>query len=72
MKQKYADEPANKPRFYECGICGHNHPWSFNGDCRDDAKRFTDAELDAKHGAGGYELSSMDERVAADLGEQAL
>lgn len=55
-----------KPRYYECGICDHVHPWDFDGDCRDDANRFTAEALDAKHGPHGYELLPMDERVAAD------
>jgi hypothetical protein len=59
-----------KPRYYDCGICGHNHPWDWDGDCREDANRFTDMELDAKHGQDGYELASMDERVAADEADQ--
>lgn len=56
------------PVYYECEICGHCHPWSWNGDCRDDANRFTGDQLDEKHGQDGYELRSMDERVAADTG----
>ena len=32
--------------FYECGICGHMHPTAWDGDCRDDANRFTNDELD--------------------------
>lgn len=59
------------PIYYACGICDHNHPWQFDGDCRDDANRLTDAELDARHGAAGYELRTMDERVAADEGVSA-
>ena len=27
--------------FYECGCCGHLHPVEWNGDCRDDANRYT-------------------------------
>lgn len=56
------------PVYYECGICGHCHPWAFNGDCRDDANRFTFTRLDDAHGAGRYIVHTMDERVAADLG----
>lgn len=55
-----------KPKYYECDICGHNHPWDFNGDCRDDSNRFTDEALDAKHGAHGYELVPMSDRLEAD------
>lgn len=57
-----------KPRFYECGICGHCHPWDWNADCRDDANRFTNDQLEAKHGEEGkdFELLSWEDRVAAD------
>ena len=44
-----------KPKFYECGGCGHCHPFGFSGDCRDDKNRFTHAELDEKYGSGGWE-----------------
>jgi hypothetical protein len=55
------------PLYYACEICGHNHPWSFNGDCRDDENRFTDEQLDTKHGGAiNWECRTMDERVAAD------
>lgn len=54
------------PRYYECEICGHNHPWDWDGDCRDDAHRFTDQQLDTMHGFDDYTLSSMRERVVAD------
>lgn len=58
----------SKPKYYACEICGHNHPWDWNGDCRDDANRFTDEQLDAKYGPSGYELADMTERVTADAG----
>lgn len=54
--------------FYECGICGHIHPWEWDGDCRDDANRLTLNELDDQYGENGYELRSMADRLAADLG----
>lgn len=57
---------TTKPRYYDCEICGGIHPWEFNGDCRDDANRFTAEALDTKHGQHDYELLPMDERVAAD------
>jgi hypothetical protein len=59
---------ASKPRYYDCEICGYYHPWEWNGDCRDDAARFTDEELDAKHPLG-WVLLSMDDRVNADEGK---
>jgi hypothetical protein len=39
-----------KPKFYECGICGHYHPAEWNGDCREDSNRFTATDLEEKHG----------------------
>jgi len=58
------------PKFYECDICGHCHPWDWDGDCRENSNRFTNDELDRRYKADGYELASMDERLAADLGEE--
>jgi hypothetical protein len=29
---------------YECGICDCYHPWSWDGDCRDDVNRFGSPE----------------------------
>lgn len=49
-------------KFYECGICSCIHPWDWNGDCRDDANRFSLDDL-----ARDDELLSMDDRVQADL-----
>lgn len=56
----------SKPVYYDCEICGHYHPWEWNGDCRDNANRFTCNEIDAKHRREGYEIRTMDERVEAD------
>lgn len=39
-----------KPTFYDCGICGHWHPVDWNGDCRDDANRFTTSQLEDTYG----------------------
>lgn len=36
--------------FYSCGGCEHYHPLGWTGDCRDDLRRFTAAELDAHYG----------------------
>lgn len=47
------------PTYYECGICGHMHPRSWNGDCRDDANRFTCEALDAKHGENNWQEVAM-------------
>lgn len=42
------------PQFYDCGICGHYHPINWDGDCRDDANRFTTDQLDEKYGVGEF------------------
>jgi hypothetical protein len=41
------------PRYYECCICGHYHPRDWNGDCRDDAHRFTLQEIESVYGLEG-------------------
>lgn len=53
------------PIYYDCGICGHNHPIAWDGDCRDDANRFTDAQLDEKHGADKWLQLDMQDADAA-------
>lgn len=50
-----------KPKYYECGICDHYHSVKWNGDCREDANRFTMDELDAKHGTHGWESVPMED-----------
>ncbi len=52
-------EDAAKPKFYECGICGHCHPAEWNGDCREDANRFTNQQLDDKYGQDGWQEVPM-------------
>lgn len=42
------------PVYEECGCCGHRHRPGWVGDCRDDAHRFTDEQLDARHGANNW------------------
>lgn len=54
------------PVFYACEICSALHRWEWNGDCREDAARFSCEELDERYGYGCWEERSMDERVAAD------
>lgn len=54
---------------YECGICGSYHPWSFDGDCRDDANRYGSPEEYARklhRSVYRIEVRSMDDRIAAD------
>ena len=48
-----------KPKFYECGICGHFHFLDFNGDCRDFNCRFTSSDLDGAYGPLNWEEVEM-------------
>ncbi len=60
-------------RLYECDICGCVHPWDWNGDCRDDANRYADAEDYAERNhvsVYDIEVETMDARVAADMGPE--
>ncbi len=41
---------------YECGCCDCYHLCGFTGDCRDDANRFTTAQLDERFGPCGWEV----------------
>lgn len=50
--QPFAD--PKPPVFYDCGCCGHYHPINWDGDCRDDANRFTADALDEKYGSEGW------------------
>ena len=54
---------------YECGICDQCHPWEWDGDCRDDANRFSVDEYLEREGLtdGNIEVRSMNERVEADI-----
>jgi len=57
------------PHLYECGICDGYHPWTWNGDCRDDANRFgapEDYEDARGMERGTAVVVGMSERVAAD------
>lgn len=54
---------------YECGICDWYHPWSFNGDCRENEYRFAFIEdYAAKLGIdiSLIEVRSWEERLDAD------
>lgn len=51
--------PKPKPRYYECGACAAWHALNWNGDCREDAARFTPEALDAKHGRSGWDTAPM-------------
>lgn len=58
---------------YECGICSCYHPWDWDGDCRDDYNRWGSPEEYARAkgvSADEVEVRSMDDRVAADEGDQ--
>jgi hypothetical protein len=54
---------------YECGICSCYHPWKWDGDCREDGKRFgTPEEYALLLGVNplSVEVRSMEDRIAAD------
>jgi hypothetical protein len=53
---------------YECGICECLHRWTFRGDCREDAQRFTDPEdyRVRAHDPEEPEIRSWDDRLAED------
>lgn len=52
--REYDPSLTDLPEFYACGICDHCHPIDWDGDCRDDANRFTSAALDDRYGAEGW------------------
>jgi hypothetical protein len=58
-----------KPKYYECGICGQIHPWGFDGDCRDDVNRFNLEDLETRHGVDGFELVEWSERLNSEAGQ---
>lgn len=47
--------------YYNCWSCGLWHPDGWDGDCRDDANRFSAWDLDNKHG-----MNEWDEVLADD------
>ena len=53
---------------YECGICSCYHPWSWNGDCRDDVNRFFPDEYAPFLGIDEFNLDirDMTDRVEVD------
>ena len=54
---------------YECGICGGLHPWSWDGDCREDVARYHSPEGYAQHNGvpiEGVQIRSWEERLEAD------
>jgi hypothetical protein len=56
---------------YDCEICGHFHPWNWNGDCRDNENRFSDpGEYAARLGVPvkSIKVLTMNQRVDADRG----
>jgi hypothetical protein len=50
---------AEKPKFYECGICGSWHNVNWNGDCRMDSARWDTDQLNETYGAMGWEAVAM-------------
>ena len=64
-----AKKRIRKHILYECGICNCYHPWSFDGDCRDDDNRYGAPEDYAeKHGIEPWDVDvrSMEEREGLD------
>lgn len=45
-----------KEKFFLCGGCDHFHPFGWTGDCRNDAMRLTEDELDLRHGQAWKEV----------------
>lgn len=43
----------HSPKFYECDSCNEYHPSGFDGDCRDDANRYTRERLESEFGDEG-------------------
>jgi hypothetical protein len=52
--KKVMPRSNERPVYYECGICGSFHPWNWDGDCRDDANRFSIEQLNKKHGVTSW------------------
>lgn len=62
--------PLDAHVLYECGICSCYHPWTWDGDCRDNANRFGDPEEYAANlgiDPSLVDVRSMEERIAADF-----
>lgn len=61
--------PRPSPIIYECDICSQYHPWEWEGDCRDDANRFSPDEYAARLGVDEFDLDirTFDGRIDADL-----
>jgi hypothetical protein len=59
-----------KVTLYQCGLCGSLHPWKWDGDCREDRNRYSDAlDYCERHDAKVIEIEvrSWAERQAADM-----
>lgn len=63
-REQFSSYELEKRKFYHCGGCEHMHPLGWTGDCREDAMRFTEAELVEKFGEQDEEW----EEVAEDGG----
>jgi len=50
---------TDKPKYYECGICGAWHRAEWDGDCREDDERLNPEDMDARHGSFGWESIEM-------------
>ena len=71
-QENVEDSEVPPHSIYNCGICGACHPWDWDGDCREDANRFYDAEDYARrNGLRESQVTefSMGQRIAYDLGD---
>jgi hypothetical protein len=52
--------------YQECDWCGHYHPAGWDGDCKDDAERYSEEQLNEMHGENGWQLQIFAELVWED------
>lgn len=53
------------PKYFRCGGCEHLHPFGWDGDCREDSMRFTDEQVEKKHGTEGVNWLEVDEKTGS-------
>ena len=54
VREREETEDDLLPAYYDCGICGHYHAATWDGDCRQDDARHTMEWLDMCHGPAGW------------------
>lgn len=67
-------KPVEQPphTLYECGCCDSLHPWTFNGDSREDSNRYANVSDYAERNKieeSKINVLSADDRASADSGE---